>query len=395
MNARLFLAFFAIYFVWGSTYLAIRLTVETIPPLASAGLRHLCAGAILFLWSGARRIGISAAEWRASLIVAALFFLIGHGTLHWAEQVVPSGVAALLVATEPLWIAMLMPRARGSRWNGRILAGLAAGVGGVGFLAPRVSFEGGSAQLLGSAAILAGTMSWALGVRYSSTATLPRDPFVRSATTLVGGSMLLLTASLFTGELARLDPAAISARSLLGLAYLVVFGSVVAFSAYMWLLERCSPTLVATHTYVNPVVAVVLGWLFARGGPDDARARRDRTHPLGHRPAQGIAARRYGAVAIAVTIQPPCAPIDGPEAPSSRHVASGSRGHITRSFAASTRRRIPAGVRLARRADRLAGSIPHMRSRSDPRWQSRNRGVSGERRAPRRRQPCQAGSRGR
>jgi drug/metabolite transporter (DMT)-like permease len=106
LNVGLLLAFFAIYVVWGSTYLAIRLAVETIPPLATAGARHLVAGLILFVWARSSRAGITATEWRASFVVAVLFFLIGHGTLHWAEQIVPSGVAALLVATEPLWIAM-------------------------------------------------------------------------------------------------------------------------------------------------------------------------------------------------------------------------------------------------------------------------------------------------
>ena len=115
LNLRLILAFFAIYVVWGSTYLAIKLAVETIPPLATAGVRHLVAGLILFAWARAWKTRLTAVEWRASLVVGVLFFLIGHGTLHWAEQIVPSGVAALLVATEPLWIALLMPVAGGSR----------------------------------------------------------------------------------------------------------------------------------------------------------------------------------------------------------------------------------------------------------------------------------------
>ncbi len=262
-DIRIALAFFAIYVVWGSTYLAIRVAVETIPPLATAGVRHLCAGLILFVWARGFATRISAAEWRASLVVAALFFLIGHGTLHWAEQTVPSGVAALLVATEPVWIALLMPADRARRWHPRLIGGLAAGLVGVGLLAPREAFAAGSQQLWGSAAILLGALSWSLGLRYSATAPLPRDPFVRAATTLLLGSALLLTTSALTGELGELDPRAISGRSLAGLAYLIVFGSVVAFSAYIWLLERRSATLVATHTYVNPVVAVLLGWLWA------------------------------------------------------------------------------------------------------------------------------------
>jgi len=262
-NTRLLAAFFAVYVIWGSTYLAISVAVETIPPLATAGLRHLVAGAILFGWARAFQVRITAAEWRASLVVALLFFLIGHGTLHWAEQSVPSGAAALLAATEPLWIAILMPSRGPSRWSPRTIGGLAAGLAGVAFVVPPEAFAAGSGQPLGAGAILIGAMSWALGVRYSATAPLPADPFVRASTTLLCGAALLLTASALAGELPHVDPRAISGRSALGLAYLILFGSVVAFSAYTWLLEHCPATLVATHTFVNPLIAVALGWLFA------------------------------------------------------------------------------------------------------------------------------------
>ena len=264
LDARFAAAFFAIYVIWGSTYLAIRVAVETIPPLATAGLRHLFAGVILFVLARAFQARITATEWRASLIVAALFFLIGHGTLHWAEQTVPSGVAALLVATEPLWIAILMPSQGSSHWSLRMIARPRGRFDWRGVSRPARGVRRRLAQQVwGSSAILLGAMSWALGVRYSATAPLPRDPFVRASTTLLCGAALLLTTSIATGEVGRVDLDAVSGRSLLGLAYLIVFGSVVAFSAYTWLLERCSATLVATHTYVNPVIAVLLGWLFA------------------------------------------------------------------------------------------------------------------------------------
>jgi drug/metabolite transporter (DMT)-like permease len=260
------LAFFAIYVVWGSTYLAIRYAVESIPPLLTAGVRHLVAGTILYavaVYARGQRVHLSGAEWRDSLIVATLFFLIGHGSLHWAERTVPSGVAALLVATEPLWIALLMPTAGSAHARLRTAGGLVAGLMGVALLVPREALAAGSQQLWGSSAVLAGALSWAFGVRYASTATLPRNSLVRTATTLLCGAVLLLTASAAAGEIGRVDVRAISGRSLLGLGYLIVFGSVVAFSAYVWLLERRSATLVATHTFVNPVVAVVLGWLAA------------------------------------------------------------------------------------------------------------------------------------
>jgi drug/metabolite transporter (DMT)-like permease len=260
-RAALILAFFAIYVIWGSTYLAIRYSVETIPPLLTAGVRHLIAGLVLYAWARRSAPPVTAVEWRASFGVGVLFFLIGHGALHWAERIVPSGIAALLVATEPVWIAMLMPAPGGSRLTPRMAGGLAAGLLGVALLVPREALAGGSDQLWGSTAILIGAMSWAFGVRYSATAPLPRDPFLRASTTLLAGAALLLSASVFTGEIASLDLRAISLRSALGLGYLIVFGSLVAFSAYTWLLDRCSPTLVATHTYVNPVIAVILGSL--------------------------------------------------------------------------------------------------------------------------------------
>jgi drug/metabolite transporter (DMT)-like permease len=266
LDTRELLAFFAIYIVWGSTYLAIREAVATIPPLLTAGVRHLIAALVLYAivaWLHGPRVRITAVEWRNSVVVAVLFFLIGHGTLHWAERTVPSGVAALFVATEPVWIALLMPARVGSSLTMRTAGGLLLGLVGVGVLVPLESFAAASREFWGSLAILVGAMSWALGVRYAATATLPRDPFVRAATTLLCGAALLLIASVVTGEAARVDLHAISVRSLLGLGYLIVFGSVVAFAAYTWLLERRAATVVATHTFVNPVVAVFLGWLVA------------------------------------------------------------------------------------------------------------------------------------
>jgi drug/metabolite transporter (DMT)-like permease len=266
LDTRELLAFFAIYIVWGSTYLAIREAVATIPPLLTAGVRHFTAALVLYAivaWMRGPRVRVTAVEWRSSVVVAVLFFLIGHGTLHWAERTVPSGIAALFVATEPVWIAMLMPAGVGSGMRLRTAGGLLLGLVGVGLLVPLESFAAASREFWGSLAILVGAMSWALGIRYAATASLPRDPFVRAATTLLCGAALLLTASVLTGEVARVDVHAISVRSLVGLGYLIVFGSVVAFAAYTWLLERRSATIVATHTFVNPVVAVLLGWLVA------------------------------------------------------------------------------------------------------------------------------------
>lgn len=260
MRLRVLLAFAAIYLVWGSTYLAIRYAVAEIPPFLTAGLRHLIAGAVLFTWVHARGHRASAREWAHSAVVGVLFFLIGHGTLHWAEQTVPSGLAALLVATEPMWIALLLAAIGASRFRMRTLPGLVLGLVGVwALLGPAAA--GGGAHPLGVVAVIVGTASWSVGVVYSQRATLPQDPTLRTATTLLWGAAFLLIASAVAGELQELRPP--SMRAIGSLAYLIVFGSIVAFTAYYWLLDRYPATLVATHTYVNPAVAVLLGWAFA------------------------------------------------------------------------------------------------------------------------------------
>ena len=256
------LAFAAIYLVWGSTYLAIRYAVETIPPLVTAGIRHTIAGGILLAWACTRGYRPRREHWIAGAIVGAFFFLIGHGTLHWAEQHVGSGLAALLIATEPMFI-LVLAGASGQQKISRLSAlGLACGVVGVAFLTG-VELNGNAAGLLGMAAVLIGSLSWAAGVVISPKVKLPTDALARTAVPLVCGAVMLLVAAGATGEFHKLHWSAVSRRSILGLAYLIVFGSIVAFTAYTWLLQRCPPTLVATHTYANPVVAVLLGWLLA------------------------------------------------------------------------------------------------------------------------------------
>lgn len=260
-----FLAFFTIYVIWGSTYLAIRYAVETIPPLLVAGTRHLVAGALLFAWCWWKGLRPTAAQWRASLVVGALFFLGGHGLLHWAEQTVDSGLAALLIATEPIMIAVLASMAGQSRITLPAAGGMLLGLGGVAVLMQGNinGAGGGSTELIGSAAVLLGAFLWALGIMYSGKGKLHPNPVMSSAMSLLCGAVLLMLAGLAVGEGARLDAAAVSMRSLVGLLYLVFLGSLVAFTAYIWLLQRFSATLVATHTYVNPIVAVLLGWALA------------------------------------------------------------------------------------------------------------------------------------
>jgi drug/metabolite transporter (DMT)-like permease len=257
------LAFFAIYVIWGSSFLAIRYAVETIPPLFVAGSRHLIAGGLLFAWCRLKGLRPAAAQWRASLVVGALFFLIGHGSLHWAEQFVPSGLAAVLIATEPIMIAILAAAAGQARITSTSIAGMALGLAGVAVLMYGSMTGGGRNLLIGSVAILFGALSWALGIIYSAKGKLHPDPIMSSAMSLLSGAFLLLTTGLILGETAQLHPSAVTTSSLVSLLYLIFFASLVGFTAYVWLLQRRSATLVATHTYVNPVVAVLLGWALA------------------------------------------------------------------------------------------------------------------------------------
>jgi drug/metabolite transporter (DMT)-like permease len=258
------LCFMSIYLIWGSTYLAIRYAVETIPPLYTAGFRHLLAGSILLVWCLAKGLRPTWAQIRASIVIGVFFFLIGHGTLHWAEQKVPSGLASLLIASEPIWVFLLTAAAaRQWRLNGTLLAGILLGFGGVGLLMGRSALNSGPGVFVGSLAIVLGALSWSVGIVYSRRSHLSGHPLLLSALSLLAGSAQLLLVGTVVGEYRGFSFASVSLRSWLALGYLILFGSVVAFTAYNWLLEHYSPTLVATHTYVNPIVAVLLGWFFA------------------------------------------------------------------------------------------------------------------------------------
>jgi len=263
-RATVILAFLSIYLIWGSTYLAIRYAVETIPPLYTAGLRHLTAGTILLLWCLAKRLRPTWAQIRASIIIGFFFFLIGHGSLHWAEQKVPSGLASLLIAVEPIFVFLLSSIAdRRWRLNATLFAGICLGVGGVALLMGRSALNSGPGVFVGSLAVLIGALSWSVGIVYSRRSHLSGYPLLLSALSLLAGSAQLLLVGTAVGEYRGFSFASVSTRSWFALGYLIIFGSVVAFTAYNWLLEHYSPTLVATHTYVNPIVAVLLGWLFA------------------------------------------------------------------------------------------------------------------------------------
>ena len=255
-------AFACIYIIWGSTYLAIRYAVETIPPLFVASFRHLIAGALLFAWCWRRGLRPVRKQWFASFVLGVLFFLVGHGTLHWAEQILPSGMAAILVATEPIFVAIIVIVTGRTRITPALLLGVLLGVGGVALIFA-ADIRTASSEMLSSLVVLIGAASWSTGMVYSRSAALHPDSHMAAGMSLLAGAVLLSLGGIVTGEIAHLHFTAISMKSLLALVYLAVAGSLVAYSAYFWLLNRFPPTLISTHTFVNPLVALALGWALA------------------------------------------------------------------------------------------------------------------------------------
>ena len=256
-------ALWTVYLVWGSTYLAIRIVVETLPPLLSAGVRFLLAGLIMglfLMWrSGVDRMRVTLREIGASALVGSALLLGGNGVVTIAEQDVPSGLAALIIASVPLWVVVLRALF-GDRASGGTLIGVAVGFIGVGILV--ASSGGSSGGTLGGVLLLVfASLSWAAGSFFSSKLPLPKDPFVSTSVQMVTGGVALLLSGTLLGEFDGLDPSAFSRGSLLALGYLVVFGSLLAFTAYTWLLNNAPISKVSTYAYVNPVVAVFLGWI--------------------------------------------------------------------------------------------------------------------------------------
>lgn len=267
MRAKLLFAFAAVYTIWGSTYLAIRFSVETLPPLLMAGSRFVIAGALLLAWTLFRGKGTpTRRDWITGLVSGALLLLGGNGAVVWAEQQVPSGIAALLVAVVPLWMVLLdWLRPGGRRPAGLVFAGLGLGLAGLALLVGPGALKGttSAVQPLGATMLILASLSWALGSLYTQRAPRPSSGTAGSGTQMVAGGACLLLVSVFAGEPSHLDLAHASARSLLAFAYLVTFGSLVGFTAYIYLLAHTSAAKAATYAYVNPVVAVFLGWALA------------------------------------------------------------------------------------------------------------------------------------
>ncbi len=246
--------------VWGSTYLAIAVAIETIPPFVMAGTRFLLAGAILFVIARLRGdASPTRREWTAGAVGGALLMLGGNGAVTWAEKTVPSGTAALMVATSPVWIMLVDWRFFGGpRPTLPVLAGLGVGLAGVAVLVDASV----PAAFWGMVALAISPLCWAFGTLYGRSGPMPKSPLLSSAVQMLCGGGLLWLVGGAAGEWTRVDPAAISAASLAAMLVLALVGSVVTFSAYIWLVRHASPTAVSTYSFVNPVVAVLLGWAF-------------------------------------------------------------------------------------------------------------------------------------
>lgn len=264
-RTQVILAFLSVYTIWGSTYLAIRFAVATMPPFLMAGVRFLIAGAILYLLlrlRGAERP--TSIHWRSALIVGGLLLLGGNGGVSWAEVHVPSGLAALLVAAVPLWMALFdWLRPGGVRPTALTIVGLVIGFAGVALLASQVEASGTGPQLIGILALVVATCSWAIGSLYARTAPFPKTQLLGTGMEMLAGGALLVLVSGIAGEWGQVHLDAISLKSVLALVFLIIFGSLIGFSSYVWLLHHVSAASVSTYAYVNPVVAVFLGWAFA------------------------------------------------------------------------------------------------------------------------------------
>lgn len=262
---RIIAAFAAVYIVWGSTYLAIRIAVGSIPPFLMAGTRFLISGGLLYAWTRAQGTKPPLpVHWKPAFVVGGLLLFVGNGGVSWAEQFVASGVTALIIACSPLWFALLDWWHRGIRPTFDVFLGLALGTIGIVFLINPAELLGGEEIHIGGAGVLlVATISWAGGSLYSRTANLPSSQLLAAGMEMLAGGFLCVLAGVLGGELSDFSSNSITTNSLLSLGYLILFGSLVGFTSYVWLLKVVPPSLVSTYAYVNPVIAVFLGWLIA------------------------------------------------------------------------------------------------------------------------------------
>jgi len=266
MKTKIWLALLSLYIVWGSTYLAIHFAVETIPPFLSAGVRFLVSGMILLVW----RYSVGDAlptkrQWRSTTIIGILLLLGGNGLLSFAEQQVPSSIAALIIGSVPMWLVMIEAlRPGGVKPNWQVILGLLIGFGGIFLLVGPTELTGNTQSLnsLGIGVLLLASFLWSVGSIYSRSADLPSSSLMATGAEMLAGGMVIVAFSGLIGEWNGFDITRVSTRSWLGLLYLITFGSLIGFVSYIWLLKNAPVSLVATYAYVNPLVAVFLGaWL--------------------------------------------------------------------------------------------------------------------------------------
>ncbi|MBM3124182.1 MAG: EamA family transporter [Chloroflexi bacterium] len=268
MKFKIWGALLALYIVWGSTYLGIRFAVESIPPFLHAGIRFLASGMILVTWQrAAGNPWPTRKQWISLAVIGNLLLLGGNGLLSWAEQSIPSGVAAMLVGSIPIFLVIMEAlRPKGIKPTWQAIGGMVAGFAGIFILVGPSEISGSSLRLdpLGVAAVLVACILWSIGSIYSKTADLPKSSFMTTGAEMLMGSLGLFLVSLLTGETRDWSMIEVTSRSLYGLLYLITVGSLVGFGSYIWLLQNAPISLVATYAYVNPIVAILLGnWLGA------------------------------------------------------------------------------------------------------------------------------------
>ncbi|NJN79022.1 MAG: EamA family transporter [Anaerolineales bacterium] len=266
MRTKIWIALITLYIVWGSTYLGIKVAIETIPPFFHAGVRFLISGIILVIWQ--RAVGSTMPtrnQWMSTFIIGTFLLLGGNGLVAWAEQYIPSGVAALIIGSVPMFLVIMEAfRPNGTKPGWRTMLGLLIGFVGIFILVGPAELTGGEMNLnpFGVIALLGACLFWAIGSTYSKSADLPKSSLMTTGAEMLMGSIGLFVVSLVTGELNGWNPAEVSARSLYGLIYLITIGSIIGFGSYIWLLQNAPISLVATYAYVNPIVAVILGYFF-------------------------------------------------------------------------------------------------------------------------------------
>ena len=265
-RSQILAAFASIYIIWGSTYLAIRYAVQTIPPFLMGGLRFVISGALLYAWARYRGAAPpSRIHWRNAIIAGGFLLLGGNGAVVWAEQFVPSGMTALLVSILPFWLVIIeWVRPPQRRPAAAVVIGLIIGFIGIVVLVGPGNLGGqGDVRPLGAVVLILGSLSWAIGSFFSRDADLPQSGLLTTGMEMLGGGALMLIVGVLSGEISHFEISRVSAASTIGLLYLVTFGSLLGFTSYIWLLDKVSPARLGTYAYVNPIVAVVLGWAIA------------------------------------------------------------------------------------------------------------------------------------